>query len=422
MSSVRTLVRSMATYASANIVNSAIPFLLLPVLTRVLSPAEYGAVAMFTTLMTVLSAFTGLSLHGAVSVRYFSKDTDHPRFVGTCLAVLGVSTFVVLLIVWLFSAPLSNSINLPLPWLLAAVLGSAIQAIINIRLVVWQVKGEAVRYSFFQVSQTLLNLSLSLCLILAFGMGWEGRGVGMVVAISIFGALAIFSLQFSGRIIWNPDRDYIKAALRFGIPLIPHSLGAMMMSMSDRFIIMYLLGATATGNYAVGAQVGMLVGILADAFGKAFAPHLYGGLKDADDSARLKIARQCLVAFLFFLLLAVIYVMVLPYVYQLLVSEAYGASLEVAQIIGFGNAFMGMYYVVSGFIFFSEKTGILSRLTISIGLLNIGLTFFLVDYMGVLGAAWSYTATQFLFFLGAWYIANRVYPMPWFSLCFINKA
>jgi len=366
--------------------------------------------------MSALAAFTGLSLHGAVSVRYFSIDTDHPRFVGACLSVLAASTSLVLLVVWLFSAPLSNSVNLPMAWLLAAVLGSAAQTIINIRLVIWQVEGKALRYGFFQIAQTLLNLSLSLCLILVLGLGWEGRGLGIAAAVFIFGILALFSLQRGGRIRWKLDLDYIKASLRFGVPLIPHSLGGLMLSMSDRFIIMSILGAAATGSYAVGAQLGMLLGILADAFVKAFGPHLYGQLKVADDIVRVRIVWQCWVVFFVFLFLALLYIFLLPYVYPFLVGDGYGDSLAVAQLIGFGNAFMGMYYVVAGFVFFSEKTGFLSRLTLGVGFLNVVFTFLLVDRLGALGAAWSYVVVQFLFFVGAWCIAHRVYPLPWFSV------
>lgn len=422
MSAVRKLFRSVATYASANAINSAIPFFLLPVLTRVLSPAEYGVVAMFTTLMSALAAFTGLSLHGAVSVRYFSIDTDHPRFVGACLSVLAASTSLVLLVVWLFSGPLSNGVNLPAAWLLVAVLGSTAQTIINIRLVMWQVEGKALRYGFFQITQTLLNLSLSLCLILVLGLGWEGRALGIAAAVFIFGVLALISLQHGRRIAWGLDRDYIRASLRFGIPLIPHSLGGIMLSMSDRFVLMSMLGAASTGNYAVGAQIGMLVGVLADAFSKAFVPHVYEELRSADERSRLRVTRQCVAVFLLFLSLAVIYVVLLPYVYPFFVGEGYGDSLAVAQLIGFGNAFVGMYYVVAGFIFLSEQTGYLSRLTVFVGLVNVGVSIFLVGEVGTLGAAWSYLFVQFIFFIGAWYVAQRVYPLPWLSLYSLKKT
>lgn len=233
--------------------------------------------------------------------------------------------------------------------------------------------------------------------------------------------MGLLSLQRGGGVKWRLDYAYIGAALRFGVPLIPHALGGIMLSLSDRFIIMLLLGAAMTGNYAVGVQVGMVVGVLAEAFVKAFGPYLYGELKDSSDESRLKITRQCAVVLLLFLCLAFTYVVTLPYVYPFLVDEAYSDSLAIAQLVGFGNAFMGMYYVVAGFIFFSEKTGYLSKLTLLVGFFSIGLTFVLVEYLGVLGAAWSYVFVQMAFFIGAWLLAHRAYPLPWLSLFYLRR-
>tara|TARA_Y100001951_G_C11297967_1_gene277240 strand:+ start:5140 stop:6420 length:1281 start_codon:yes stop_codon:yes gene_type:complete len=415
MTALKRLVNSTATYALANVINSAIPFLLLPVLTRVLAPVEYGVVTMFTTVVSVLTAFTGLSIHGAVSVRHFDVETDHPRFVGTCLGLLAVSTSLVLLIVWLMAGALSRWVEIPEGWLLIAVLASAAQAIVQVRLVIWQVRSEVWRYGLFQILQTALNLGLSLGLILLLGLGWEGRVLGICVAVFLFAGLALHGLQCRALVRWCVDLDYIRAALRFGVPLIPHAVGAMMIAMSDRFIITHLLGIGVTGTYAVGVQMGMVVGLLADAFVKAFGPHLFSELKSQDSFSDFRIVRQCSVVFLGFMVLALSYVALLPYFYPLIVGERYSASLPVAQLVGFGNAFMGMYYVIAGFLFFFERTMLLAKLTLVVGLISIVLAYLLVEKIGVIGAAWAYVLVQLLFFLGAWRLAQSVFPLPWLS-------
>jgi O-antigen/teichoic acid export membrane protein len=211
MTALKRLVGSTAIYAMANVINSAIPFLLLPVLTRVLAPEEYGVVAMFTTVMAVLSAVTGLSMHGAVSVRYFNSQTNHPRFLGSCLVLLSCSTSIVLAFMWVMGGIFSEWVGLPEKWLLLAVLASSFQTLIYIRLVMWQVKGQAVRYGFFQVIQTLVNLGVSLWLIIIADLGWEGRVLGIFVALSVFGVLAVFSLWLKDLMQLSFDRKYIRA-------------------------------------------------------------------------------------------------------------------------------------------------------------------------------------------------------------------
>ena len=54
MSLVKPLLQNAAVYSLSNILNAAIPFLLLPILTRVLLPADYGVLAMFNATLGIL--------------------------------------------------------------------------------------------------------------------------------------------------------------------------------------------------------------------------------------------------------------------------------------------------------------------------------------------------------------------------------
>ena len=273
---------------------------------------------------------------------------------------------------------MSGLVGLSGSWLLLAVLGASFQALINIRLVMWQVKGIAIRYGLFQILQTLFNLGFSLWLVVFVGLGWEGRGLGVLSALLIFGAIAVFSLFASGLASRHINREYVRASLKFGVPLIPHSVGGMMTAISDRFILVALVGLAAAGSYVVGAQVGMVVALLADAFNEAFAPHLLKELQRLGGKADLALARQCIVVFAGFLLLSCVFVFCVPLIYKIFIGPEYYESLMVAKLVGFGNAFLGMYYVVSGFIFYSEKTALLSRLTLVCGVLNLGMTYLMV--------------------------------------------
>ena len=153
MSTIKTLLGNTSIYTGANILNAAIPFLLMPVLTRVLSPADYGTIAMFGIVVSIMGAFTGLSVHGAVGVRYFQLERQRmPSYVGGCLAILAVSSAVMLVVVLVCRRWLEIVAHVPGNWLLVAVLISGAQFLINIRLSLWQVQHKAIRYGAFQVS------------------------------------------------------------------------------------------------------------------------------------------------------------------------------------------------------------------------------------------------------------------------------
>lgn len=413
MTSLRKLLGTAAAYTFANALNGAIPFLLLPILTRVLSPADYGTATMFITVMSVLAALTGLCVHGAISVRYFDRSIDHPRFVGTSLAILAASSAMLLLVIWAAAVPLSGATQVPISWLLVAAVSAAGQFIIQIRLMLWQVESQVVRYGCFLVASTALNFGLSLVLVTTLAVGWEGRALGVTGAVLSFATLALISLHRQRLVRWVCDADYARVLLRFGIPLIPHTIGGLLLVISDRFVIASLLGADAVGVYAAAMQVGLVVAVVADACNKAFAPWLFRLLSERNEASNLRLIRQTYLLFLAMPLLAVCFGAAAPFMLSILVGEQYPASAEVVFFISLGSAFGGMYYLVANYIFFSGKTGRLAAVTLSCGALNVILTWWLVRAYGASGAAYAYCASQAVFFVITWTLAARVYPMPW---------
>jgi Polysaccharide biosynthesis protein len=54
------LFRSVFLFAITNVLAAGLPLLLLPLLTRMLTPEDYGLVAMYSVVLTALGALTGL--------------------------------------------------------------------------------------------------------------------------------------------------------------------------------------------------------------------------------------------------------------------------------------------------------------------------------------------------------------------------
>jgi len=78
-------------YLLSNILNATIPFALLPILTRYLSPAEYGEIAMFQTLLAGLAAVTGFSVAGACNRKYYDhalNEQDMRAFIASSMQIL----------------------------------------------------------------------------------------------------------------------------------------------------------------------------------------------------------------------------------------------------------------------------------------------------------------------------------------------
>ncbi|MFS2023587.1 lipopolysaccharide biosynthesis protein [Massilia sp. CT11-137] len=402
-------------YLGANVLNAGVPFLLLPLLTRILSPADYGAIAMFAIVLSIMGAFTGLSVHGAISVRYFQMEKERlAEYVGACMAILAVSTALVFITVLLCAQPVTELSGLPLDWVLVAIVLSGLQFIANIRLVLYQVSGQANRYGAFQIGQTVLNATLSLILVLSVGLAWQGRLIGQATAVALFGVAAAYLLYKDGLLLRPHNLKLLAGdALRFGVPMIPHTLGALLIVAVDRIVITKVLGLATAGIYMVALQMGQVVGLLTDSFNKAYAPWLMKRLADKDNVPRRAIVRGTYVYFVVVVSVALAIGAAAPWFLPLLVGNSFAPAAQLIIYTTLGFAFSGCYYMVTNYIFFESKTALLAMVTAVVGLLNVPLTIELVKANGAAGAGMAFMLTQFASFAGTWWLAHRTHPMPW---------
>lgn len=272
----KSLFRNSFIYVLGDVLNKSIPFLMLPILTRYLTPEDYGIIATFTVFVSIIAVFTGLSIHGAINVNFFKMSKVNLKvFIGNCLIVLNISTLIVFILIYLSHPIILERLSLEIEWLFVAVALAFSQFLTTINLLLWMAEQRPKKYSMYQISQTLTITSLSILMIVGFGMNWEGQLIAIAIGTILFSILSFVFIIKRGYLIFKPKQEYIKDALKFGIPLIPHQLAGWIKTGADRIILMSILGATTTGIYAVGYQIGMIISVIVTAFNKAWSPYMF---------------------------------------------------------------------------------------------------------------------------------------------------
>ncbi len=407
------LFRASGIYTFALVLNSGIPFLLLPILTRYLTPADYGIVSMFTLLVSIFNVFTGLSVHGAINRVYFDKNINFKEYVFNCIIILIISSSITFIMGLLFLDFISNVSSVTRNWIPLAVVVSFFQFIIFSVLSIYQARMWAKKYSFIMLSQSLINVFFTIVLVVFLNLKWQGRIIAQSLTIIIVGFFCVYLLK--NWINMRINLNYIMHALKFGIPLIPHTIGGMLMVLTDRFIITNLLGVEKTGIYTAGLQIGSGITLLADAFNKAYAPWLFEKLGSDNYIHHVKIIKFTYIYFVLIFFSAILLGFLAPYIINVLLGREFQDSSLVVLWIALGGAFNGMYYMVVNYIFYVYKTHILTFITLISGILNIPLTYFFVEHYGMIGAGYSYSIIFFLQFIFTWILSMKVYRMPWFN-------
>ena len=419
------LLRGSAIYLVSNILSAAIPFLLLPVLTRYLSPEEYGEIAMFHVLLGAMAAVIGLNLHAAAGRKFYDgglTKEELREFIGSCLQILVATTLLILMLVFFARTHLSEWLGIDQQWIFLAVLVTPCMIVIQMRLVQWQVRKQARHYGALQVSQSLVDLTLSLSLVIVFGLGASGRISGQATAVGLFALIAVLLLRRSGLLsifIWKPD--LVREALRFGVPLIPHTGGLFLLSTVDRLVINAKLGLADAGIYMVAVQFSLALSLVFDAINKAYVPWLFERLKNNDNTEKRRIVKYTYGWFVILLISAVLLFFLAPPVVVFIAGDEYARAGNLVAWLALGQIFGGMYLMVTNYIFFSKRTGTLSLITIVSGMMNLMLLYVFVERWGLKGAAYAFCVAMLFRFVLTFWLANKRHPMPWFDFGSDNR-
>lgn len=416
-------VKNSGIYTVTNIVNGAIPFFLIPILTNNLLPEEYGIMAMFLVLVGFVNPFTGVNVHGAVLRNYFDRDQiDFPKYVFNCLIILIFSTVIVALILSLIADYIQQYTSFPKNWLFAVIIYSFFQFVGLLLLSIWQAQKKALEYGAFVIFRTILDLTSSITLILVLSYGWEGRVIGQLIAVSSLGVFVFIALYRSKLIVFEFDRGYIHDALKFGIPLIPHALALAMFTMSDRIFISNMISVKAVGIYFIAYQIGMVIYLFSDAFNKAWVPWFYEKLKTDLISDKIKIVKITYIYFVSILVLSFIIYLLTPTIFKYFVGAEYAEASNYVIWFLLGFAFNGMYKMVCNYMFYTRKTKIISTITLMAGITNVILNYYFIKIYGIVGAAQASTISFFLSFVLTWIYSNNVYKMPWLKPIIADEA
>lgn len=406
--------RSVLIYACAFAVAGATPFLLLPVLTKHLSPEQFGEATAFLMLVTILGNIAGLSTHGFVSVRFFKVPTaEFKGIVSSSVATIGVSHVLALLAVAAFYPLLRHAFGVPMPLALLAAVTAFVLNLNVIGLSIFQASGQPLLYLRARVTQGVLELSLCLALLFLFVPDAGARAYSYAIAIAASAALGLAHCARHGLLGPTVRTQYLRALVAFGVPMIPHVVVGSAVIYLDRLVVSSVLGSESLGIYMVATQFGMAMVALIEPLNKALAPWLFGQLAKDDANVRRTIVKRTYQLYGALALVGVLVASVSHVFFDDLIDARFGAARALIPWTVGGFVLQGMYYSVVNYLFYAERTGRLSAVSATTAALGFVVSYALTSAFGLVGAAISFAFNNGLLFLLVWLVAAKAVPMPW---------
>ena len=404
-------------YLGTSVLNKAIPFFLLPILTNYLTTEEYGILAIYQVLISIGLPLVGLNMGNVITRNFFSKSKE---FIASMLfnlfVVLTVSSTIFLIVISGYLLAGGSQFSIPQNWLYVLPVIAFMNMVNNFNLTILRNRKRAAEYGAFEISRTVVDLSLTILLIVVYSYGWEGRATGILVGSLFIGIISVFRIWQSGYLLFEFDTTQIKEILKISLPLIPHALGGVMITLSDRIFIDLMVGTSAVGIYTVGYQFGMIMILVVTAFNKTWSPWMYELLAEEKEENKFTIVKSTYLVSGGFIMLALVVTGISHYLLPFMTAEEYHDGFAYVIWIALGYAFLGMYNLVFPYGVYIGNTKYLGVITFSAACLNLVLNYNLILLNGTIGAAQATLVSYAFLFLVLFWYSNKLYPMPWFKI------
>lgn len=413
------LFKTASIYIVVEFLNKSIPFILLPVLTRYLTPSEYGTLSLFIVYIYILMILCSLGLTSSISVNFHQLHRGSmPIYNGTSFLIILCSWVVFLLTTLLFGTFLSDLIGIPFFWLIMIfpIVLTNIYFLNYTNLL--QLDMKPIRFSIFQLSKSFLEGLLSIVFVVVFLRSWEGRAESMLIGSVIFFFVVVYFMikdRYLPRKIFF-SKKYAKDGLSFGLPLVPHQISYWIKTGLDRYLIAFLISQEAVGIYSAGYQVGFSIFILVSAVNQAIVPYLYKKLKKGKEVDKNKLVKLTYKYFLLLLILGVLTTTIIPELLTFFLGDNYLEASSIIPFLCFSAVIHGMYLMVLNYIFYFKESKKLAVITFSTGLIHMLLSYNFIKLFGIQGAAIATFLSYSITLIFTWRLSNKVFPLPWLSI------
>lgn len=229
-------------YAVGTFGTKILMFLIAPLYTYYLSTSEFGTYDVLISTIGLLIPIISLQIADAVYRFVIREDAADLSYVCITYQFLVVSSIITTVVIVF----LNRFIDIPYFLYFLGALFSALFFQISQRIL----RGLK-RQWLFAVSgivYTVVFLLLNIIQLCILHKGVESLFLSYIIA-NLFGITTVF--LFEKRLLFNlftkPDLEKLKSLLRLSIPLIPNYLSWWIIDSSDKYIVLWFLGASANG-------------------------------------------------------------------------------------------------------------------------------------------------------------------------------
>src|SRR3954454_4574308 len=408
---LRRLATTGAAYTAASIFSKLIAVALLPLYTRYLTPADYGAAEVMFAAVVSASILIRLGLIEALLRFYYQDDEDPARVVSTSFSTMFWVSTVAALLAPPFAGPTSEALRPhPAPDLARISIGGLwVLTMFEFLLTLFRLEERARAYFATTMLSVLAAIGLTVVLVVGQGEGARGLLLGSYASGAVF-VIGLICLHRRRLSLWI-DRALLRRLMRFGLPTMPAELSLYLLNFVDRIIIVRTLGLAEPGLYSLAVKFAQGVNVLVRGFQLAWPPLAYS-IRDDDE------ARRAYAAVVTYFVTGCAFVVTGMWLLSRWIARALAApkffdSYEAVGLVATGVTLYAIYMVLVVILGRTGRTEFTFPASAAALAANSALNLALVPPLGIVGAGIALVASYIVVLALMYVFTQRLFPVPY---------
>lgn len=385
MNQKKQLVKNTMIIAIGKLSTQIISYILLPLYTSKLSPAEYGSYDFVCTVSLFLCPLITLLMEESM-FRFLIDATnkgEEKRIISQTIiyTVLGVVVFVPLAIIALNLFSDYNGM-----FIFAFIMFVISNIFIGLSNALARGLSKIKLYSLSNFILGIGTIILNIIFIVFLKSGAEGLLWSNTIA-NIATAVTIFAMLKLWKYIGKFNKKLMKEMVHYSAPLVPNSISWNIINMSDRIILTQMISSAANGIYAMASKFPNIINVVYGYFYTAWKESAARITKENNKEAYYNSIYHDTKRILFSVTICLIAIM--PFAFPILINKTYNEAYVYIPIIMVSTYYSNLSSYYGGIFAAFKDTKIMGTTTLVAATINLVIDLILVKFMGIYAACFS---------------------------------
>jgi len=355
-----------------------ISFLLLPLYTSMLTTAEYGKYDFLNTISIFLIPCVTLLMEEGMFRFLIDAKTDKQK--GEVFSATFVFSFLSFLVWSLLIFVVGKILNYPftiylifyiLASILSALAGSTARGLSKFKL-----------YSLFSFLSSLATILLNILFIVGLHMGLPSLFLSYIIGNSLVSIWLLLKIKvFKYVKTKNLNKKMTMDMIKYSFPLVANSISWNAIGLTDRLLIVNILGEAKNGIYSVGLRFPTIINTCYSYFNLSWKESASKMVNNKDkeefyNSVYINLNR-------FLICVSILIIAGLPFIFNLLVKNDYREAYIYIPLMILSVYFSNLSNFCSGIFSAYKDTKILAKTTIVATIINFVVGFILIKRIGL---------------------------------------